>query len=60
MIKSRMVRWEGHVARMVENRNAYRPLGSPTRAWVDNVKTNLREIGWGGMDWINLAQGMDQ
>jgi hypothetical protein len=33
-----------------------RPLGRPRRKWVDNIKMDLREIGWGGMDWIDLAQ----
>jgi hypothetical protein len=37
-----------------------RPLGSPRRSWVDNIKVDLREIGWGGMDWIALAQDRDQ
>jgi hypothetical protein len=37
-----------------------RPLGSPRHRWVDNIKMNLREIGWGGMDWIDLAQDRDQ
>jgi hypothetical protein len=32
------------------------PLGRPKRKWVDNIEMNLREIGWGGMDWIVLAQ----
>jgi hypothetical protein len=51
-------------------RNAYRifvgkpegkgPLGRPRHRWVDNIKMGLREIGWGVMDWINLAQGRDQ
>jgi hypothetical protein len=36
-----------------------RPLGRPKRRWVDNVKMDLREIEWGGMDWINLAQEWD-
>jgi hypothetical protein len=54
MIKSRKMRWAGHVARMGENRNAYgilvgmpegkRPLGRPKRRWVDNIKMDLREI----------------
>jgi hypothetical protein len=35
-----------------------RPLGRPRRRWVDNVKMDLREMGWGGMDWIDLAQEM--
>jgi hypothetical protein len=37
-----------------------RPLGRPTRRWEDNIEMNLREIGWGGVDWIDLAQDMDQ
>jgi hypothetical protein len=36
-----------------------RPLGKPRRMWVDNIKIDLREIGWGGMDWIDLAQDRD-
>jgi hypothetical protein len=65
MMKSRRVRWAGHVARMEEN-NAYMVLianpeenrqpGRPIRMWVDNIKMDLREIGWAGMDWIDLAQ----
>jgi hypothetical protein len=70
MIKSRRLRWAGHVVRFGEKRNEYwilvgrpegkRPLGSPRRTWVDNIKTDPREIGWGGMDWIDLAQDRDQ
>jgi hypothetical protein len=37
-----------------------RPLGRPRRRWVDNIKMNLREIGWHGVDWIELAQDRDQ
>jgi hypothetical protein len=37
-----------------------RPLGRPTRRWEDNIKMDLREIGWGGMDWIDLAEDRDQ
>jgi hypothetical protein len=37
-----------------------KPLGRPRRRWEDNTKMDLREIGWGGMDWINLAQINDQ
>jgi hypothetical protein len=37
-----------------------RPLRRPRRRWVDNIKINLREVGWDGMDWINLAQDRDQ
>jgi hypothetical protein len=53
-----------------EKRNAYRilvgklegkrPLGRPRRRWEDNIRMDLREIGWGGMDWIDLAQDRDQ
>jgi hypothetical protein len=70
IIKSRRMRWAGHVARMGEKRNAYRilvgkpegkrPLGRPRRRWEDNIRMDLREIGWGGMDWIDLAQDRDQ
>jgi hypothetical protein len=70
MIKSMRMRWAGHVARMGETRNAYtllvgkpegkRPIERPIRRWVDNIKMDLREIGWGGMDWIDLAQDMDR
>jgi hypothetical protein len=55
---------------MEEKRNAYRifvgkpegknPLGRPRRRWVDNIKMDLREIGLDGMDWIDLAQDIDQ
>jgi hypothetical protein len=38
----------------------YRPLGRPRRRWVDNIKMYLREIEWGGTDWIDLAQDRDQ
>jgi hypothetical protein len=58
-----------HVARKGEKRNAYRilvrkpegkrPLGRPRRKWVDNIKMDLREIEWDGMDWIDLAQDRD-
>jgi hypothetical protein len=37
-----------------------RPLGRPRRKWEDNIRMDLREIGWSGMDWIDLAQGRDQ
>jgi hypothetical protein len=37
-----------------------RPLGRPRRMWGYNIRMNLREIGWGGMDWIDLAQDRDQ
>jgi hypothetical protein len=70
MMKSRRMRWAGHVARMGATRNAYgilvrkpegnRPLGRPRRRWVDNIKIDLREIGRGGVDWVNQAQDRDQ
>jgi hypothetical protein len=69
MIKSRRMKWAGHVARMGK-RSAYRilvgkpegkrPLGRPRRRWEDNIRMDLREIGWGGLEWINLAQDRDQ
>jgi hypothetical protein len=37
-----------------------RPLGRPRRWWVNNIKINLREIGWDGMDWIDLSQDKDR
>jgi hypothetical protein len=37
-----------------------RPLGRPRRKWVDNIKIDLKEIGWDGMDWMDLAQDRDQ
>ncbi|KAJ4442236.1 hypothetical protein ANN_12102 [Periplaneta americana] len=69
-IKSRRLRWAGHVARMGESRNAYRvlvgrpegkrPLGRPRRRWEDNIRMDLREVGYDDRDWINLAQDRDQ
>jgi hypothetical protein len=66
MIKSRRMRWAGHVARRGETRTAYRilvgkrPLGRPRRRWMDNIKMDLREMGWDGVDWVDLAQDRDQ
>jgi hypothetical protein len=70
MIKSRRMRRTGHIARMGETRNAYRilvgkaegkrPQGRTRRRWVENIRMDLREIGWDGMDWIDLAQDRDQ
>jgi hypothetical protein len=37
-----------------------RPQGRPRRRWVDNIKIDLRKIGWGGMDWIDMARGKEQ
>jgi hypothetical protein len=66
VIKSKMTRWAGHVARMGEGRGAYRvlvgrpegkrPLGRPRSRWEDNIKMDLREIGIDGANWIWLAQ----
>jgi hypothetical protein len=71
-IKSRTMRWEGHVAPMGEGRNMYmvlvgkpkrkRPFGRPRHRWEDGIKMDLWEIGWGGggVEWIYLAQGRDR
>jgi hypothetical protein len=45
---------------MVGKPEGKRPLGRPKCRWVDNIKLDLREIGWDGMDWIDLAQDRDQ
>jgi hypothetical protein len=70
VIKARRMRWAGHVARMEEVRGAYnilvgrpegrRPLGRPRRRWEDSIKMDLREIGFGDVDWIHLAQVRDR
>jgi hypothetical protein len=70
MIKSRGMRWAGHVARMRVKRNVYRilvgkpdgkrPLRKPRRRWMDNIKMDRRQIGWDGIYWINLVQDRDQ
>jgi hypothetical protein len=62
IIKSRRMRLAGHAARMVEKRNVYRllegkpegkrPLGRPRRRWMDNIKMELLEIEWCGLDWF--------
>jgi hypothetical protein len=66
VIKSRRIRWAGHVTRMGEGRGVYRvlvwrpegkrPLGRPRRRWEDNIKMDLREIGIDGVNWIHVAQ----
>jgi hypothetical protein len=66
IIKSRRTRWAGHVARMGKKRNSYRllvrkpegkrPLGRPRRRWMDKIRMDLGEVGWGDMSWIGLAQ----
>ena len=61
VIKSRRMRWAGHVARMGEERVMYRVLvRRPRRRWVDNIRMDLLEVGCGYMDWIGLAQDRDR
>jgi 3-oxoacyl-ACP reductase-like protein len=70
VIKSRRIRWAGHVARMGEERDVYRvlvgkpevkrPLGRPRHRWEDNIRMDLQEVGCGGMDWIGLAQDRER
>ena len=65
VIKSRRMRWAGHVARMgvdgvyrvlVGKPEGKKPLGRPRRRWVDNIRMDLQEVGCGHVDWIGLAQ----
>jgi hypothetical protein len=68
-MKSRRIRWAGHVAPMGEKRKAYKiSVGKPegktslrrrSRSWVDNIKIDRREIGWGGMNWMDVVQDRD-
>jgi hypothetical protein len=68
--KSRRMRWVGHVERMGEKRNAYRllvgkpegkrPLERPRHRWVDNIRMDLGEVGWGDVDWIGLAKNSNR
>jgi hypothetical protein len=70
VIEARRMRWAGHVARMGEVTGAYnilvgkpegrRPLGRPGRRWEDSIKMDLGEIGFGDVDWIDLAQDRDR
>jgi hypothetical protein len=70
-IKSRRMRWAGHVARMGEGRNVYRvlvekPEGKrpllerPRSRWEDGIKIDLEETGLGGVEWIDLPQDRDR
>ena len=69
VVKSRRMRWAGHVARMGEGRGVHRVLvgepkekrllGRPRRRWEDNIKMDLQEVGGGG-DWMDLAQNRDR
>jgi hypothetical protein len=64
------MRWAGHLARIREKRNAYRllvgkpegrrPLGRPRRRWLNNIRMDLVEVGWGNVNWIGLAQDRDR
>ena len=66
MIKSRRLRWAGHVARMEEGRSAFkiltgnptgkRPLGRPMRRWEDNIRMDREEIGINAENWVDSAQ----
>ena len=71
VIKSRRMRWAGHVARIGERRGVYRvlvgkpevrrTLGGPRCKWEDNIKMDLQGVGCGGgMDWIELVQDRDR
>jgi hypothetical protein len=70
LIKSRRMRWAGHVARMADGRGVYRvlvgkpegkrPLGRPRGRWEDNIKMGLQKVVCGSMDWIKLAQKRDR
>jgi hypothetical protein len=70
IIKSKRMGWAGHVAQMGEKENVYRllvgkpeekrPLGRWKPRWVDYIKMDLGEVGWGGEDWIGLAQDRDK
>jgi hypothetical protein len=64
IMESRRMRWAGHVARMgsllvgkVEGR---RQLGRPRLRWVDNIKMDLVEVGWGDVDWIGVAEDRER
>ena len=69
VVKSRRMRWAGHVARMGEERGVHgvlvgkpegkRSLGRPRRRWEDNIKMDLEEVGGGRGDWMELAQDRD-
>jgi hypothetical protein len=70
VIKSRRLRWAGHVAHMGKGRGVYRvlvgtpegkrPLGKPRRRWEDNVRMDLQKVGCGCEDWIGLAHDRDR
>jgi hypothetical protein len=69
VIRSRIIRWEGHVARMGNRRSSYRvlvgrpegkrPLAKPRCRWENNIKMDVQNVVWGGVDWIDLAYDRD-
>jgi hypothetical protein len=70
VVKSRLMRWAGHVAHMGEDRVVHmvlvgkpegkRPLGRPRRSWEDNIKMDIQEVGGVRGDWMELAQDRDR
>ena len=70
VIKSKRMRWDGHVARVGEETGVYkvfvgkpqgkRPLGRPRCRWVDNIRMDLQEVGCGYLDWIGRAEHRDR
>jgi len=66
VVKSRRIRWAGHVARMGDGRGVHRvlvgksegkgPMGRPRRRWEDNIKMDLQEVGGACGDWMELVQ----
>ena len=70
VVNSRTIRWARHVARMGEERGVHRvlvgksegkrPLGRPRSRWEDNIKMEMKEVGGGGGDWMELAQERDR
>jgi len=69
MIKSRRMRWAGHVPHMGKMTNSYKiligktrreePLGRPKHRWENNIRMDIREIGWKAVNWTHLAQDRD-
>ena len=69
MIKSRRLRWAGHVVRMEEGKGVFkiltgiptgkRPLGKPRRRWEDNIRMDLEEIGISAGNWVDSTQDRD-
>jgi hypothetical protein len=70
VVKSKRMRWAGHVARMGEGRDVHRvlvgkpegkkPFGRPRRRWEDNIKMDLQEVGGSCGDWMELAQDRER